>query len=367
MHPFPTSADNLALRADRLSRRDARRSLRQFECEVTFFHEQASWLPCHPAMRTTQTKEAQALVRIDEFTEQRKGDFTHDPLKPVDRKHAAATEVLKKAIKDLGGKAAIQASGAFSQQTEEKRIMRQDLEDEMRNYIRTTDAIAEETKNPALMDRFRMPAGNGDGELKTKARTFAVAIRELALNDEFAAHGHSGEDADGNALAPDAVLDALADEFQSGEGSQGNARSTRAGATQAIQVHLREGRGAVKTFDAIYHNTYRDNAEMLAAWETVSRVERTGGATTRSGEPVVSPIAGAADAASPVATPVKAVAWNGTLHDAQSPSAAATNGTGGNGTAHNAPLSDAAPSNGAGGNGSATNGTTANRTASASV
>jgi len=102
------------------------------------------------------------------------------------------------------------------------------------------------------MDRFRMPQGSGDGELKTKARAFAAAIRELSLNDEFAAHGHGDEDENGNPVAPDAVLDGMAGEFEAGEGSQGNALSTQAGATQAIPVQLREGKGAVKTFDAIW-------------------------------------------------------------------------------------------------------------------
>jgi len=72
----------------------------------------------------------------------------------------------------------------------------------MRNYNRTAAAIAEATKKPGLMDRFRMPQGSGDEELKAKARAFAAAIRELALNDEFSAHGHGDQDENGNPSHP---------------------------------------------------------------------------------------------------------------------------------------------------------------------
>ena len=229
-------------------------------------------------MSAKQTKEAQRLVRVDEFNDQRAGDFTHSPLTPVDRKFAEAAVLLQQAIKHLGGKAAIQAGGAFNQQTEEKRTLRQEIEDELRGYNRTAGAVAEARGNPGLLDRFRMPQGSGDGELKTKARAFAVAVRELSLNDEFAAHGHGDEDGGGNPIAPDAVLDRMADDFEAGEGSQGTALSTQAGATSAIPVDLREGRGAVKTFDAIYHNIYQDDAQMLGAWKTVSHLERTASA-----------------------------------------------------------------------------------------
>ena len=237
-------------------------------------------------MNAKQTKEAQRLVRVDEFNDQRAGDFAQTPLTLVDRKFAEASVILKKAIKSLGGKAAIQAGGAFGQQTEEKRTLRQEIEDEMRGYNRSVGAIAEARVNPGLMDRFRMPQGSGDGELKAKARAFAAAIRELSLNDEFAAHGHADEDDNGNPIAPNAVLDRMADDFEAGEGSQGTALSIRAGATSAIPVDLREGKGAVRTFDAIYHNIYKDDAQMLGAWKTVSHLERTGIATKK---PVSSP------------------------------------------------------------------------------
>jgi len=50
----------------------------------------------------------------------------------------------------------------------------------------------------------------------------------------------------------------------------------------AIPVHLSEGKGAVKTFDANYGNVCKDDAAMLGASQTVSHVERTGTRTKKN-------------------------------------------------------------------------------------
>ena len=242
-------------------------------------------------MNAKQTKEAQMLVQVDEFNDRRLPDFTHNPPTAVDLKFAATRGRLKLAVRELGGKAAIQASRIFNQQTEEKRTLRQDLEDEMRNYNATARSIAEETKNSGLMDRFRMPQGSGDGELKAKARAFAAAIRELSLNDEFAAHGHGDLDDAGQPVAPDAVLEAIADDFETGEGVQGNALSTQAGATQAIKAQLRHGKAAVKTLEAIYNNVYKADGEMLGAWKTASHMERTNAKAKAAAPTPAAPVA----------------------------------------------------------------------------
>lgn len=286
-------------------------------------------------MNAKQTKEAQMLVLVDEFNDQRAASFTHKTLTSVDKKFAEASAILKEAIKSLGGKAAIQASGTFGQQTEEKRTLRQDLEDEMRNYNRTAAAIAEATQNPGLMDRFRMPQGSGDGELKTKARAFAAAIRELSLNDEFEAHGHGDEDENGKPLTPDAVLDAMAADFEAGEGSKGNALSVRAGATQAIPVHLREGKGAVKTFDAIYNNVYKDDAGMLGAWKTMSHVERTG-ASRKAVQPTPAPTGKVTLDSASASTAATNGPTNGAASNGASANTPTASGTSGNGIASNA-------------------------------
>ena len=46
--------------------------------------------------------------------------------------------------------------------------------------------------------------------------------------------------------------------------------------TAQIPVHLRTGRGVVKTLNAIFSNLYKDNAELLTGWKTASRVQKSG-------------------------------------------------------------------------------------------
>jgi hypothetical protein len=72
------------------------------------------------------------------------------------------------------------------------------------------------------------------------------------------------------------------------------------GATRAIKVHLRDGKAAVRTLEAIYNNVYQDNAEMLGAWRTASHVERTN-ARTKPAEPAPVPVTGGG---APVPVPV---------------------------------------------------------------
>jgi|GEM_PF-4390296 len=51
----------------------------------------------------------------------------------------------------------------------------------LRKINTTVAAIAGETKRPALMDRFRVPHGDGDTELAAKSRSFGTALEELNL------------------------------------------------------------------------------------------------------------------------------------------------------------------------------------------
>jgi hypothetical protein len=65
------------------------------------------------------------------------------------------------------------------------------------------------------------------------------------------------------------------------EGGQGNALAGQAGATAAIPGFLRQIKAAAKTFDAIFHNAFKGDAETLGAWKTPSHVERTAAVTKK--------------------------------------------------------------------------------------
>lgn len=148
--------------------------------------------------------------------------------------------------------------------TEEQKGDRGDVEAMLRKIKGTMVSVAEDRKQPELMDRFRMPHGNGDTELTG----FADAIDELALLDELEGH---------NLMVTTDALRQMARDLKEGAGSQELARAKQAGATASIPEALRTARGCKKTFDAIYQNTYDGHTQMLAAWRAASHVERTGG------------------------------------------------------------------------------------------
>ncbi len=219
-------------------------------------------------MNRKQQLEAQAYVRARAWAQERTADFTHNPSLAMDLKYSDSVGKLGNAITALGGTAAIQAGGDFGEETDAQRVLRSEVLDALRNVNRTMSAVAEDQERPEIMDRFRMPHGNNDAQVVAKLRAFADAIDELALANELDGHGNS-ETA--------ASLRAMATAFETSEGEQGGAIAGRTGATAQIPVHLRAARAAVKTLNAIFSNVYKDNAEMLTGWKTVSRVQRTGG------------------------------------------------------------------------------------------
>ena len=219
-------------------------------------------------MNAKQTKEAKRAVTMLAFAEERVADFTHTPPQLVDAKHAATMTKLEEAIEDLGGKQAIQESNEFGEATGEQQGDRGEVEAMLRKINTTMASVAEEKQQPELMDRFRMPHGNGDTELAAKLKGFADAIDELALLDELEGH---------NLIVTTDALRQMATDLKEGAGSQGLARAKQAGATASIPEALKTARGCKKTFDAIYQNTYDGHTQMLAAWRSASHVERTGG------------------------------------------------------------------------------------------
>lgn len=217
-------------------------------------------------MNRKQKNEAQMLVRAQAFAEGKAPDFANTPTKPGDAKFAATLPELDDTIGKLGGKAAIQAGGAYGEESEDQKVFRGEVEEVLRSINRDAAAIATEKQQPGLMDRFRMLQGTSDDESRTKLIAFADAIEDLGLGDELAALGQE---------QTPASLRLMAENFQGTEGDQGNALADQTGATKAIPVLLREGRALVKILNSLFHNRYQGNAEVLGAWKTASAVRKT--------------------------------------------------------------------------------------------
>jgi hypothetical protein len=247
-------------------------------------------------MNSKQIKEAKRGVAMLAFAQARVADFTHNPLTPADAKHAATITKADAAIKGLGGKEAIQQAGEFGQKTEDQRGDRGTVESMLRKINGTMASVADEMKQPGLMDRFRMPHGNGDSESATKLKGFADAIDELGLLPQLAEH---------NLIVTTDGLRQMAADLKSGAGEQALALGKQTGATATIPELLATLRECKKTFDAIYNNTYDHNTEMLTAWRSVSHVACDGGgdSTPPTPAPAQPATATAAQAAAPAATP----------------------------------------------------------------
>ncbi len=218
-------------------------------------------------MNRRQINQAQSFLRVSEFTEKRLADFTHEPPTPVDAKFASARARLETAIKDLGGKQAIQAGDDYAEETEIQRQLIDKLHDELADVREAAEAISKEIADPSLIKRFRMPRSNGLDAITGKARAFAKAIRELSLNDELAAHGHPADTA--------TQLETLANDLDGQEGEQGTALGERVGATASIPTVIRAGLAAIKTLDVIIGRIYKTDPATLAAWDTASHIQRT--------------------------------------------------------------------------------------------
>lgn len=218
-------------------------------------------------MNRIQKNQAQSFLRVTDYTETLLADFTHQPPTPVDAKFASARTRLATAIKDLGGKQAIQAGGDYAEETEKQRQLIDELHDELGDVREAAEAIAKEIADSSLIKRFRMPRSNGLTAITAKARAFAKAIRELSLNDELAAHGHPADTA--------TALETLATALDGQEGEQGTALGERVGATASIPVTIRAGLADVKTLDVIIGRIYKTDPATLAAWDTASHIQRT--------------------------------------------------------------------------------------------
>ena len=218
-------------------------------------------------MNARQKAKANALLGASEYAATRAIDFTHAPLTKVDVKFASAVAMINTSIEELGGKQSIQSGRAFLQESAEQAMLREELDDYLSDLNFTVATIAEEFENPAIKARFRTADSRGDGQLSATALGMAAAIEELSLNDELESHGYPADTA--------AHLKALVREFKASEADQGRTLGNQAGATAAIPGVLRKGGTGIKIISSIFRRVYKDNIEVLTAWETASHVERS--------------------------------------------------------------------------------------------
>jgi hypothetical protein len=105
-------------------------------------------------------------------------------------------------------------------------------------------------------------AAAADGMAKAAA-PFASVFTAAGLPDDFIARLNS---------AVDALVASNKDRMQS--------RGKRSGATQGLKSRLVEGRRIVNVLDALVTTTLKDDPVLLGSWNTVKRVQKSGGGRT---------------------------------------------------------------------------------------
>jgi hypothetical protein len=93
----------------------------------------------------------------------------------------------------------------------------------------------------------------------------SVSIISIGLDSAFAEH---------DLPVHAAVLGTAADNFQTTTGAQGLTLTDQVAATAWIPLHLKDIKGAVKTFNAIYHNRFAGDPGKMGASKSASHVDK---------------------------------------------------------------------------------------------
>lgn len=197
---------------------------------------------------------------------------------------------LEEVNTQIAGNLSLQASGAPGAGSLDKGTLRDALVSDLRSIARAAAYLAVRRGEPALMERFRPPAGLSDVMLVSRARAVAEAVRELGLVPDLVKL----------AMEPDfvEVLEERIGEFEAADFGHDDARASQAGASANRSTLITQGLVLVRGLDVIMNNKFKGNAELLGKWKFSSHVERTG----------ERPKAPAAEAAAPVTATVGDVA-----------------------------------------------------------
>ena len=167
---------------------------------------------------------------------------------------------------DLEGHAASEAAnqGAALQGTDLRGAARAALREDLEAIVRTARAIDED--HPGFKAKFRMPDGTNDQDLIDAALGMATNAAPADVKALFISH----------ALPADFLEDLQEDvaEFQSAITDQSGKVGDRKSSGVSIDVTVDRGMSIRRKMDAVVRNFYRDNAAVLAEWETASHIER---------------------------------------------------------------------------------------------
>jgi hypothetical protein len=170
---------------------------------------------------------------------------------------AAATELAAHVARRISG------SSDARQGTASKAVAREALRAALEMIRRTVRAMS--VTMPGLDAKFRIPRNMTDQELLSTAQAFALDAAPLKA------------DLIRYALPADflADLDGHIEAFASAISIQHTGRGRQVSATAGIDDALARALSAVRQLDAIVRNTFHDDPQKLAAWESARHVQRS--------------------------------------------------------------------------------------------
>jgi sugar phosphate isomerase/epimerase len=173
---------------------------------------------------------------------------------------------LNSVVADLDGHVSSEevGKGAKLAGTATRGAAREALRDDIEAIVRTARVIGE--TQPGFDDKFRMPRGDNDQAMLDLARGIAELVADAAVKAEFLKH----------AMPSDFVEDLSADiaALQDAIGDQYGGRADIKSAGVSIDETDAHGVRIARAMDVVVNNFYRNNAAVLAEWETARHVER---------------------------------------------------------------------------------------------
>ena len=211
-----------------------------------------------------------SFQRVQEFLAQQ-------PSTNVPAELGAQKLELENAIAQLLSEAVDQdASGRFVRaHTEHQRKLRDTLYVE---HMQPISRVAREVFGVTGMDRaFLMPRGRTNQPLIAAAGAMALAAERQ--KDVLLQHG----------LAPDFIekLTSAASALDAARNAKVESNRRSLTATATVKAQLKRGRKAVRLLDAIIKPRLAGNPQLLAAWQSATRVRPTSAATASDASVVV--------------------------------------------------------------------------------
>ena len=122
-----------------------------------------------------------AFKRAKQFGKDHANDFKTKPDATGPTKPQKLFTELSAVIEGAEGKHAVQLGGAVGAATTDKSVLRDALMSDLRSITGSVGYLSEEQKDPAMLERFRLPDGHNDAELVGKARESATQAPVVVL------------------------------------------------------------------------------------------------------------------------------------------------------------------------------------------